>query len=43
MLESPDEPIMTFLDELGYAPRYYVDGKLMSDRPPWSLNVIFVA
>ena len=43
MIESPDEPIMTFLDGLGYAPSYYVDGKLTSVRPPWVLNVLFVA
>jgi hypothetical protein len=43
MIESPDEPIMMFLDGLGYAPSYFIDGKLTSARPPWSLNVLFTA
>jgi FkbM family methyltransferase len=43
MIESPDEPTMTFLEGLGYAPRYYVDGKMTSARPPWVLNALFVA
>jgi FkbM family methyltransferase len=43
MIESPDEPIVAYLDGLGYAPSYYVDGKLTSARPPWVLNVLFTA
>jgi FkbM family methyltransferase len=43
MIETPDESIITFLDGLGYAPSYYIDGKLTSDRPSWALNVLFVA
>jgi FkbM family methyltransferase len=43
MIETPDEPILTFLEGLGYSPSYYVDGKLTSAPPPWVLNVLFVA
>jgi hypothetical protein len=39
----PDEPIMSFLDGLGHAPCYYVDGKLKSAPPPWVRNVLFIA
>ena len=42
MVETPDEPIMSFLDVLGDAPCYYVDGKLTAD-PPWVLHVLFIA
>ena len=33
---------MSFLDVLGDAPCYYVDGKLTAD-PPWVLHVLFIA
>ena len=43
MIETPDEPILSFLEGLGYSPLYFVDGKLTSVRPCWSLNILFIA
>jgi len=43
MIETPDDPIVSFLVGLGYAPWYFVDGKLTTERPWWPLNVLFIA
>jgi FkbM family methyltransferase len=42
MIETPDEPIVSFLDGLGYEQWYFVDGKLTQERPWWPLNVLFI-
>jgi FkbM family methyltransferase len=43
MVETPDQPIMSFLAGLGYTAWYFVDDKLTSVRPAWALNVLFLA
>jgi FkbM family methyltransferase len=43
MIETPDDPIVSFLVGLGYSPVYFVDGKLTAVRPWWPLNVLFIA
>ena len=43
MIEAPDEPIVSFLAGLGYAPWYFVDGQLSRSDRAGRLNVLFVS